>query len=239
MIHAGCPYCYHDLPISEDQWGATVKCPRCANFFDTDLPDQGRPQPAPFRPPVVLGPGGYPAALDTHLTAAHECHHCHRPIDRPTGLRRSTQLCPHCRSKTSIYTVIYWCPSCPALLETPERLVGEPAACPACGRRSPVPGELAFLRALGSRGDWFAFEAPCCSERVEALKAAAGGLTVCPHCLRTFTVPRHGAALAGLHREVRGPGEAAQRWGTARCPTCHLLIPARAGHCPYCVRKRT
>jgi hypothetical protein len=239
MIHAGCPYCYHDLPISEDQWGATVKCPRCANFFDTDLPDQGRP-PAPFRPPVILGPGGYPAALDTHLTAAHECHHCRGPVERPTGLRRSTQLCPHCRAKTSIYTVIYWCPTCPALLETPERLVGEEAACPACGKPSSVPGELAFRRARAPRDDtWFAFEAPCCSEWVEALKESAGRLTVCPHCLRTFTVPRHREALAGPHRTARGPGEVVQRWGTSYCPTCRMRIPARAGRCPYCVRKRT
>jgi hypothetical protein len=239
MIHAGCPYCYHDLPISEDQWGATVKCPRCANFFDTDTPQQGRPQPGAFGPPVVLGPGGVPTALDTHLTAPHECHRCQRAIERPTGLRRSTQLCPHCRAKTSIYTVISWCPFCPALLETPERLAGQQLACPACGKRSPVPAELAFRRGLATRNDaWFAFEAPCCSERLEALKSSAGGLSVCPYCLRAFAVPRHGEALRGPHRGAEGPGEVLQRWGTAHCPTCRMLIPARAGHCPYCVSQR-
>lgn len=237
MIRAGCPYCSYDLPISEDQWGATVKCPRCANFFDTDLPDVGRPPPTPSRAPVVLGLDGYPVGLDTHLTASHECHHCGRPIDRPTGLHRSTQLCPHCRAKTSLYTVIYWCPTCPALLETPQRLAGQEVACPACGKRHPVPGEFAARRALGPREAWFAFEAPCCSERVEALKESAGRLTVCPHCMRTFTVPRHAEALAGPHRTARGPGEVVQRGGTSHCPNCGMRIPTRAGRCPYCVSK--
>jgi hypothetical protein len=188
---------------------------------------------------VVLGPGGVPAALDTHLTAPHECHHCKKAIDRPTGLRRSTQLCPHCRAKTSLYTLIYCCPACPALLETPERLAGQQPACPVCGKRSPVPAELAFRRGRAPRTDaWFVFEAPCCSERLEALKSSSGGLTVCPYCLRAFAVPRYGEALHGPHREARGPGEVIQRWSTAHCPACRMLIPARAGRCPYCVSKR-
>jgi hypothetical protein len=112
-------------------------------------------------------------------------------------------------------------------------------ACPACGKPGEVPGVLAFRRAHAPRDEgWFTFEAPCCRERLEALKASAGTLTVCPSCLRTFTVPPHGEALRGPHREVRGPGEVVQRWGTTRCPTCHLLIPARAGLCPYCVSRR-
>jgi ssDNA-binding Zn-finger/Zn-ribbon topoisomerase 1 len=239
MIRAGCPYCYYDLPISEDQWGDTVKCPRCAHFFDTDTPQQGRPQPAPYGPPVVLGPAGFPSALDTHLTAPHECHHCTRPVERPTGLRRSTQICPHCRAKTSIYTLIYWCPTCPTLLETPERLAGQQVTCPACGKGSPVPADLAFRQGHGPRDDArFTFEAPCCSERLEALKSSAGGRAVCPACLHAFVVPRYGDALRGPHRDAQGPGEVLQRWGTSHCPTCHLLIPARTGQCPFCVSKR-
>ncbi len=86
MIHAGCPYCYHDLPITEDQWGATVKCPHCANFFDTDLPDQARPQPA--RPPAVLSPG----EVVQDWGASH-CPNCHRLIPARAG------RCPYCVRK--------------------------------------------------------------------------------------------------------------------------------------------
>jgi DNA-directed RNA polymerase subunit M/transcription elongation factor TFIIS len=234
MILAACPYCYHGLTITEEEWGDTLKCPACGNFFDTDTPAAPALSTAPPAEPLSVIPRGYA----TRLTAPHDCHQCREPFETPTGQRRSTVLCPVCHRKTSVYAVLHHCPWCDALLESPARRSGALDACPVCRRKGRVPHDVLLAqRPRSAEGAWFSFPCPACSRGLEAQTGHAGETAVCPHCLRSLQVPPGGEALPAPAAGPRDVAEAVGRGADWRCPSCHLLIPGRAATCPYCVRK--
>jgi hypothetical protein len=235
MILAACPYCYHGQTITEDQWGDTVKCPVCANFFDTDTPELVPSPVTDATPPEV--PRVIPKGYATSLTAPHVCHQCSDPLNVPTGVSRSTILCPWCHRKTSIYAVIHYCPWCQCLLESPERRSGGLDPCPACKRKVRIPRNVLLKRGTTPpEGERYAFPCPACSGGLEAQTQHAGETAVCPHCLKALQVPPCGEALVRF-AGPRNVAEVVGRGANTRCPTCHQLIPCLATTCPYCVRK--
>jgi hypothetical protein len=235
MILAACPYCYQSQSITEDEWGETIKCPACGNFFDTDTPNFPTHSPGSASPPELLPV--LPKSLATRLTLPHECHQCRYPVETPTGLHRCTILCPVCHRKTSVYAVLHHCPWCDVLLESPATRSGAQATCPACKKKVRIPHDVLLKhRPESSEGEWFSFPCPACSHGLESRTDNAGETAVCPYCLRPLEVALGGEALSHVATNSRDVAEALGRSADRRCPSCHLIIPGRATTCPYCSR---
>jgi hypothetical protein len=233
MDRAVCPYCYQALPLHEGLQGVTVKCPCCRQFFDTDTPLPSFFSESRRTAPIEVKEDGSPDRHATLLTGPYACSRCAREINTPTGLRRSTILCPSCHCKTSLYAIIYWCPTSKHLLESPICDAGRQTACPACQKPCEVPQDVLLRRRVPERESrWFAFHCPGCHAHLETAHQYAGRLAVCPECLHSLEVPYSGEALEPVMAD--GAARPARSQTLRSCPSCRLRIPAHARQCPYC-----
>jgi len=231
MTTALCPYCYQPQAVGDEQAAGPIRCPACGNFFDADAPAVVVGDAAAALPPPVHAP----ERLATRLTAPHTCHQCKGAFPEPSGLPRSTRVCPLCHKKTSVYARIYFCPECRALLESPAATEGRRVKCPACERTVTVPRELAFR---GREGDfdaaWFAYPCPACDQLLHSRRDCAREVTFCPACRQVCAVPDHGFAEAQRQPHLLDERQAVVRGPMRRCPRCRMSIPRHGRACPYC-----
>lgn len=240
MFRATCPFCRrtHNWPdvVAE----TTVKCPRCARFYNAD-PDPPPPLPLAKAPAVTLPPEPpqrgenatepprpAPPPPGRLLTTPHRCQQCDRPLDRPCDRRRLALPCPHCGRATSILAVLHRCPACDARLESPLSVAGETTPCPACGGQLRVPWDVLADDRGQPEERVFAFRCPACDGRLLASRRAIDLWAVCPHCERPLTVPPVGEPLLDHERYPASVGL------TGHCSHCHLEIPRHAVRCPFC-----
>jgi hypothetical protein len=232
-----CPYCYEQLQLTDRERGRPIKCPRCASFFDADLEQSLE---VPFQRGRATGTQAQwhtAAARTTRLTADHTCHQCRDPLSVPTGLRRCTILCPGCQRKTSVYALIYHCPNCRTLLESPETHAGKHAICPNCHRALVVPRDLLLRGGHEAAENHFLFRCAACTRIAESPRPDAGKHAICPYCLVVILIPFSGTSKASqLTDAALDVSEAIQRGTTMHCRHCGLERPKRAASCPMCGR---
>ena len=241
MFLAVCPFCGHDQECLGAPGGRVIICRQCQDDYEAET--------------AAVAERGPVAAK---LTSPHFCQHCRYPIHLSVGRREWTLPCPDCQCKTSIYAVVYHCPGCQAMLESPANLLTRTAPrltylhdddappslrqrsekCPACARSVVVPFDVAVVRSKRAlEEDEFQFSCPSCRASLEALKQHAGMRIVCPACLYIITVSRYGEAQAAVTTHAADPREAIARSADYACPHCANHIPVRAAVCPVCSRK--
>jgi DNA-directed RNA polymerase subunit RPC12/RpoP len=214
---------------------ARIRCPRCRAIFSKKpssevqnappppaAPDETEPEPSP--PPGPL------------LTSPHPCHQCKRPIAEAFNKQATTVQCPWCKYRTSIYAVLYHCPSCGSLLESPSSYEGVGETCPACQKRIQVPRNL--LQAVPPRDvtdAWFGFNCPNCFKSVVAKKEDVETRVVCPHCLVVLDVPPLGYHLDGAKSSTPSdPLESLHKGAETKCPWCLASVSKNCETCPRC-----
>jgi len=241
-----CPNCGAEETLTDRMRGRSVECPHCGEFY---LPSE-----TPSHSGRVIEHG-----RTTRLTSPHFCQHprCRCPIEVGIGRREYTIACPGCNHPTSVYAVVYRCPVCQTILESPANLLTrtaprplylreeEPSAprsrnetCPACRRSVVVPFDVTERRSrLPLQPEEFQFACPNCGERLQSEKRHVGLRTVCPACLYIVSMPRYGEAETETMPRVADPREALSPCGDYACPHCGNHIPVRSAACPVCSRK--
>jgi hypothetical protein len=204
----------------------------------TAQPPAPAPQPAvaPVPPPrSVQQSEPDEAPQRTHLTAPHLCSHCEAELPA-TGQRRSNRTCPGCQRPTSVYAVLYRCPNCDALLESPSRQQEARGRCPVCNDFLMVPCDVLFNDGREPPDHtWFAFPCPSCHQELRSPPAGANRSAVCPHCWRVVPIPKGGDGIVpNPVRPDPEPVEWLQAERTRPCPVCGLVMAARGRVCRGC-----
>ena len=198
MVIVGCPTCGWPLVLPDRRQGIYFCCLNCEHGFDTGtasvLSRRVAQNECPAPPPPAASRDGL---VETRLTSAHQCFHCRETL--PAIRQRRTNLdCPHCGRLTSVYAVLFHCPECDALLESPLARQGETGRCPACREHLTIPSDVLFNDGREQPvHTWFVFPCPGCRWALHSRSADARKSAVCPHCLYPLVIPLAGEAATG------------------------------------------
>ncbi len=243
-----CPGCGWPAIVPSDRQALHVdhRCLCCCTVYDISAAPilvskrqeklAGRARlPSQVSPAVPL-PAPSPAdGAASRLMIPHRCCHCEGELPA-TGRRHTTNCsCPHCHRPASVYAVLFHCPECDALLESPLRQVGAYGRCPVCHDSLIVPSDLLFNDdRVHPDHTWFAFACPGCRLRLQSPPSGANKTAVCPHCLHVLTVPAGGEAVVFAPLPAEKPLVPTPSEPQRRCGGCGLLTAARGRECHNC-----
>jgi DNA-directed RNA polymerase subunit M/transcription elongation factor TFIIS len=199
MVIVGCPTCGWPLVLPDCRRGTYFCCLNCEHGFDTGTASVLSRKAAQNEREVRATPSPITNAclVSTQLTSPHQCHHCHESL--PAIHQRRTDIhCPHCSRRTSVYAVLYHCPECGAVLESPLARQGETGRCPACREHLTIPSDVLFNDGREKPDHtWFVFPCPGCRWALHSRSADARKSAVCPHCLYPLVIPLAGETATG------------------------------------------
>jgi DNA-directed RNA polymerase subunit RPC12/RpoP len=236
-----CPSCGQKTGLPPYVEVALISCPRCKTLFQASVtgryelvvPSPTVVEPSAVRPPPEPEPEAPPGPM---LTSPHRCQQCKQSINQSFGKQATTVNCPLCKYRTSIYAVLYHCPSCGTLLESPSTCEGADATCPSCKKRFRVPQNLLQVTLpKDATDDWFGFYCPNCERSVVAKREDVEKRAVCPHCLVVLAVPPLGYHVSGANASTPSdPLESLHKTAEMRCENCMAVIPKNCETCPRC-----